>query len=135
MNTAAVETLKTQCDYVECSEGPMAQPHGTPETHYQISEDSGRDRDGDGYTAHQSLDVLINCEDLTVNAKYCSMLVMIYDMFVMWRCHCTILLLVSSTQFVVEQEILDHSQTLLGKCLITCAPVGNELRGYISMDS
>ena len=65
------------------------------------SEDSGRDRDGDGYTAHQSLDVLINCEDLTVNAKYCSMLVMIYDMFVMWRCHCTILLLVSSTQFVV----------------------------------
>ena len=47
----------------------MAQPHGTPETHYQISEDSGRDRDGDGYTAHQSLDVLINCEDLTVNAK------------------------------------------------------------------
>ena len=113
MNTAAVETLKTQCDYVECSEGPMAQPHGTLETHYQISEDSGRDRDGDGYTAHQSLDVLINCEDLTVNAKYCSMLV-IYDMFVMWRCHCTILLLVSSTQFVVEQEILDHSQTLLG---------------------
>ena len=46
-------------DYdVECSEGPLAQPHGTPETHNQISDDSGRDRDGDGYTAQQAHDKL-----------------------------------------------------------------------------
>ena len=31
-------------------------------------------------TLHNRL--MINCEDLTVNAKYCSILVMIYDLFV-----------------------------------------------------